>query len=415
MKELNGQFILENAEGKVVRTFHWEATEGYLIYRNDTKRIEIVPEIKDLKEEKIPYQLIRKVSASGLQKRAIKLSNGARVCFHQDAQDTVSLIQIADDSHEEEKKIYKFTALTQLGAMVFVLFVAFLIEPFLVDKKEEIVVTIPPATVREIVKPAPTVKAAAKPVKKNVKYAKKKVVSPVKKKARKTLTAKNTSKRRADAPVRTKRVDVNKVGALGVLGGMKTGSKNSAGFNVSAKNNSTGSSWTQTGAGGSGGMERAIHGKGLAAGTPGRGGKVIGGGGYGTNGVGGGRPGYGNVGSGGTAASYFQPLEEEAMIEGGLDRDQIAAVINKHIGQIIYCYEQGLQKSPKLRGRVGVDFTINGAGRVSRASIGSSSLRSSSVEGCIVNRLKSWPFPKPIGGVNVKVSYPFVLKRIGQG
>lgn len=413
MRELNGQFILENAEGQVVRTFHWEAQQGYLIYRLDTKRVEIVADLKELKENDIPYQLIRKVSASGLQKRAVKLPNGARVCFSQDAQNTVSLVQISEDSKEEEKKIYKITAMTQMGLMLFVLIVAFLIEPFLVDKKEEVVVTIPPNIVREAVK-KPTVKAATQKVKK-ANYAKKKVVSPLKKATRKTLTAKNTSKRRANAPVRTKSVQVEKVGALGVLGGMKSGSKNSAGFNLSAKNNSSGSSWTQTGSGGSGGMERAIRGKGLAAGTPGNGGRVIGGGGYGTQGAGGGRVGYGNVGAGGVAASYFQPLEEEALIEGGLDRDQIAAVINKHIGQIIYCYERGLQKSPNLRGRVGVNFTINGSGRVAQASIGSSSLRSASVEGCILNRLRSWPFPRPVGGVNVKVSYPFVLKRVGQG
>lgn len=414
MRELNGQFILENAEGKVVRTFHWEAQQGYLIYRLDTKRVEIVADVKALKEEKIPYQLIRRVSASGLQKRAVKLPNGARVCFSQDAQDTVSLIQIPEDSREEEKKIYKITAMTQMGLMLFVLIVAFLIEPFLVDKKEEVVVTIPPSIVRDIVK-KPTVKAATKKVKRKSNYARKKVKSPLKKRTRKTLTAKNKSRRRANAPARTKSVQVEKVGALGVLGGMKSGSRNSAGFNVSAKNDSSGSSWTRTGRGGRGGMERAIRGKGLAAGTPGSGGRVIGGGGYGTQGSGGGRVGYGNVGAGGVAASYFQPLEEEALIEGGLDRDQIAAVINKHIGQIIYCYERGLQKSPNLRGRVGVDFTINGRGRVARASIGSSSLRSARVEGCILNRLKSWPFPRPVGGVNVKVSYPFVLKRVGHG
>ncbi|NCN39796.1 AgmX/PglI C-terminal domain-containing protein [bacterium] len=414
MKELNGQYVLENAEGKVVRTFHWQATQGYLVHRLDTGRIEIVSDIQDLKDQKIPYDLIRKVSASGLQKRKIKLENGASIGFINDAQDTVSLVHIAKDSEEEEKKIYKFTVMTQMGIMLFILFVAFLIEPFLIDKKEEVVVTIPPDLVREMMK-TPTVKASKKPVERK-KYAAKKVVSPVKKVQRKTLTAKNTAKKRANAPARAKKVQVEKVGALGAFGGMKSGSRNSSGYNLSAKNDSSGSSWTKTGAGGRGGMERAIRGAGLVSGTPGNGGKVSGGGGYGTqSGQGGGRPGYGHVGSGGVAASYFQPLEEEAVIEGGLDQDQIAAVINKHKGEIIYCYEKGLQRSPKLRGRVGVDFTINGSGRVSRAQVESSSLRSSSVESCILGRLKSWGFPKPVGGVNVKVSYPFVLKRVGQG
>lgn len=414
MRELNGQFILENPQGQIVRTFHWEASHGYLIFRLDTKRIEIVSEVKDLKDQGLPYQLIRKVSPGGLQKRAVNLPNGAKVYFNQDAQNTAPLVSIPEDSKEEENKIYKMTALTQMGTMLFVLIVAFLIEPFLIDKKEEVVVTIPPTIARSEIKPPPTVRAAIKPVKKR-NYSHKKVKSSLKKQTRKTLTAKTTSRRRANAPVRTKKVQVEKVGALGVLGGMKSGSRHSSGFNVSAKNNSSGSSWTQSGRGGSGGMERAIKGKGLAAGTAGSGGQIIGGGGYGTNGSGGGRVGYGHVGTGGVAASYFQPLEEEAFVEGGLDRDQIAAVINKHIGQIIYCYERGLQKAPKLKGRVGVDFTINSTGRVSRAKVGSSSLKSASVESCILGRLRSWPFPRPVGGVNVKVSYPFVLKRVGQG
>ncbi|MAV92023.1 MAG: hypothetical protein CL676_11440 [Bdellovibrionaceae bacterium] len=415
MKELNGQFVLENADGKVVRTFHWQATQGFLIHRLDTKRIEIVSDLQDLKDQNIPYDLIRKVSANGLQKTKVNLPNGAKVCFLQDAQDTVSLVQIPEDSEEEEKKIYKVTALTQIGVMLFIFLVAVLIEPFLLPEKEEVIVNIPPNLVRPQETPK-TVKMANKPVQRK-KYAKKKVVSPVKKATRKTLTAKNrTAKRRANAPARTKKVQVSKVGALGALGGMKSGSRNSSGFNVSAKNDSSGSSWTQSGAGGRGGMERALRGKGLVSGTPGNGGKVVGGGGYGTqSGQGGGRPGYGHVGAGGVAASYFQPLEEEAVIEGGLDRDQIQAVINKHRGEIIYCYEKGLQKSPRLKGRVGVDFTISRSGRVSRSQVESSSLRSSSVESCILNRLNGWRFPKPVGGVNVKVSYPFVLNRVGQG
>ena len=118
---------------------------------------------------------------------------------------------------------------------------------------------------------------------------------------------------------------------------------------------------------------------------------------------------------GGTAAAYFEPLDEEALVEGGLDKDQIAAVINRHIGEVIYCYEKGLQVKPGLSGRVGVKFTINGGGVVNSAGVGSTSLNSAQVEGCILNKLRTWKFPKPVGGVNVKVQYPFVLKRVNHG
>jgi hypothetical protein len=82
---------------------------------------------------------------------------------------------------------------------------------------------------------------------------------------------------------------------------------------------------------------------------------------------------------------------------------------------VIYCYEKGLQVQSGLSGRVGINWVINGGGNVSVASVGSSSLKNAQVEGCIVNHLRTWKFPHPVGGVNVKVSYPFVLKRVSHG
>jgi hypothetical protein len=115
----------------------------------------------------------------------------------------------------------------------------------------------------------------------------------------------------------------------------------------------------------------------------------------------------------GGSSGYFLPLEEEALVQGGLDKDQIAAVVQRHLGEVIYCYEKGLQTNSSLQGRVGMHWVINGNGNVSIARVQQSSLKSSSVEGCIVNKLRGWKFPKPIGGVNVKVTYPFVLRRVG--
>ena len=103
----------------------------------------------------------------------------------------------------------------------------------------------------------------------------------------------------------------------------------------------------------------------------GTGGRAKGAGGYETRGKGGGKPGYGKMSLAGSSGAYFQPLAEEALIQGGLDRDQINAVINRHRGQIIYCYEKGLQVKPKLAGRVNVKFVIARNGRVSTAKVAS--------------------------------------------
>lgn len=408
---LAGKFVLENSEGEVVRTFNVDSEDLNLIYRRDLHRVDVVSSTKPLQDADIDFHVLRKTSASAVMKRSVGLENGGRFRFVDEVTKTTSLVHMTDDSKEQEKAIYKYAALTQLGIMLFIFVVGLLIEPFFVEKPQEAVVTVIPQKFIEkrepiTVKPSETVEPK--------KVAQKKVVSTVKPVA-KVMPTKVKSVRKENVPLRT-RVRVENVGALGVLGGMKNGSKNSAGFNLKALNDSRGTSWNGAGSGGVGGLERAAPGKGLIASAMGQGGRVEGGGGYGTRGkAGGGRPGYGSMNLGGTAAAYFEPIQEEALVEGGLDKDQIRAVIERHQGEIIYCYEKGLQVKGNLSGRVGVKFVIGGNGRVSTASVANSSLGNSQVEGCILNRLRSWPFPKPVGGVNVKVSYPFVLKRVNHG
>lgn len=409
---LAGRFVLENEKGEVVRSFTVDSDELILIYRHDTRRVDVVGEIETLKEQGISFDILKRTTPETAMSRSVPLANGGRFKFTNNIDKTAKLVDPADDSEEQEKAIYKYTAFTQMGLMLFILIVGLLIEPLFVKEKVEEVVTVMPQT---FVQPKPQM--TVKPAEHKVvppKFAEKKVVAPVKPKT-KLLQPKVTAKRKENAPLRTK-IKVENMGALGALGGMKTGSKNSAGFNMNALNDSKGTSWNGAGEGGVGGMERAVHGKGLVAGAVGNGQKVEGGGGYGTRGAnGGGRPGYGSMNMGGTAAAYFEPVTEEALVEGGLTKEQIAAVINRHMGEVIYCYEKGLQVKPDLAGRLSIKWVINGAGRVTNANLGGSSVNDVKVEACIMNRLRGWPFPKPVGGVNVKVEYPFDLKRVGHG
>ncbi|MBL7716677.1 MAG: AgmX/PglI C-terminal domain-containing protein [Bdellovibrionales bacterium] len=135
-------------------------------------------------------------------------------------------------------------------------------------------------------------------------------------------------------------------------------------------------------------------------------------GGIGTKGRGGGAGGYGNsmVGSGEGKGLTAIPLANEVMLDGGLDRAAIAATIAKYISQVRACYEQGLKKSAGLAGQVTMAFEISGSGMLNYARVGKSTLGDGGVEGCISNRMMTWQFPKPVGGVNVKVTYPFLLR-----
>ncbi|MBL7689413.1 MAG: AgmX/PglI C-terminal domain-containing protein, partial [Bdellovibrionaceae bacterium] len=209
-----------------------------------------------------------------------------------------------------------------------------------------------------------------------------------------------------------KTATIKRMGALAVLGSLKTGSQK-GGLNLGAVNTTAGPGLGGTG--GSGGAQTSIYAKGLVAAPLGAGGNMQGGGGYGTKGKGGGQAGYGKLSLVGSAGTSPIPLGREAIIEGGLDRDLIADVVNRNMGQIRFCYEQGLQGDPALAGRVAIGWIIGGNGQVKTASVESTTLNSKLVEDCILLRLRTWKFPLPDGGSDVKVSFPFVLRRTGQG
>ena len=205
---------------------------------------------------------------------------------------------------------------------------------------------------------------------------------------------------------------VQRRGALAVLGSLKK-SQQRGGLNLGAIKTSPGSGLGGTQ--GSGGVQTSLYGKGLLSAPLGAGQNLQGAGGYGTKGRGGGQEGFGQLSLVGSLGTSSIPLGKEAIIQGGLDQESIASVIQKNMGQIRFCYEQGLQSDPKLMGRVAVDFTIGSSGTVKAASLSSSTLHSQLVEGCILMRLKTWKFPLPEGGVEVKVSYPFMLRCLGSG
>ena len=114
----------------------------------------------------------------------------------------------------------------------------------------------------------------------------------------------------------------------------------------------------------------------------------------------------GSVGTGNVVAL----VDEETVVEGGLDRDAIAEVIRRNIGQIRYCYERQLSSNPELYGKILVKWTIGASGEVGGLKVDTTTLKSAMVEGCIMRRMASWQFPVPKGGTQVNVTYPFLFK-----
>lgn len=94
--------------------------------------------------------------------------------------------------------------------------------------------------------------------------------------------------------------------------------------------------------------------------------------------------------------------------KGSIDKEVIRRVVRAHIGQVRRCYETALAQKPELRGRVTVNWRIEPDGKVSHATVQSSTLQHEPTEKCIVEAISTWVFPKPIGGW-VGITYPFTL------
>jgi hypothetical protein len=132
----------------------------------------------------------------------------------------------------------------------------------------------------------------------------------------------------------------------------------------------------------------------------------------GKGGGGGTGSGYGRgsgAGFGGRGKRVPQVRQAQAQVKGALDKDIIRRIVRAHINEVRYCYNQGLARDPNMKGRVSVQFTIGPTGKVPVAVVQDSSISDRNVANCIAQAVRRWTFPKPQGGGNVVVTYPFVL------
>jgi TonB family protein len=139
---------------------------------------------------------------------------------------------------------------------------------------------------------------------------------------------------------------------------------------------------------------------------------TIGKGGGGGNGSGYGR---GAGGLGGRRARAPDVIPGQANVRGSLDKEIIRRIIRRHINEVKYCYETELTKKADLSGRVSVQFTIAATGAVITSVLQSSTMGNIRVENCVVQAVRRWEFPKPLGGGIVIVSYPFNFTAGGAG
>lgn len=375
------KLVLENKDGFVVRTFNLPGSDGVAVFRHDKRRLEVWKNESYGHDEQIEFDVLGPVSKTELEKNPLKLDKFGQLRL----MDFIEKTEVDPGYKKTSSKLW-WMILTSFVTFMLgsVIIIRWLAPEINIAKQEEL-----QAQVVQIIKKV-QIQQKTQPV---------------------SMTNVMSTHRPVEAtkPQNIAR-NVKRLGALGVLGSL-TNSKQRGGLNLGAVNTTAGAGLG--GSAGSGGVQTSLYAKGIIAAPVGAGGNLQGAGGYGTKGKGGGQAGYGTLSLVGSAGTSSIPLGQEAMIEGGLDRDLIAQVVQRNMGQIRFCYEQGLQLEPSLAGRVVASWTINGQGMVVDPSISNSALNSKTVEDCILLRLRSWKFPLPQGGVNVKVSYPFQLKRTG--
>jgi outer membrane biosynthesis protein TonB len=122
--------------------------------------------------------------------------------------------------------------------------------------------------------------------------------------------------------------------------------------------------------------------------------------------------GAGNVGKGAVGGTVGRASVRSIGVQGTIDKEAVAKVINSHLSEVSACYERALLREPGLAGKIVLEWNISTSGGVTTAKTKSSTMKSSAVEACILTSLKTWKFP-PAKGAGVVISYPFLFNSVG--
>jgi hypothetical protein len=105
-------------------------------------------------------------------------------------------------------------------------------------------------------------------------------------------------------------------------------------------------------------------------------------------------------------------LDKNVRVQGGMSREAVKRVIDQHMDEITFCYENALMDDPSITGSIVFEWKILLSGMVGEVGIKTSFVRSNAMHTCIKRAIKSWQFPEP-RNTEVIVSYPFVFDIVG--
>lgn len=93
---------------------------------------------------------------------------------------------------------------------------------------------------------------------------------------------------------------------------------------------------------------------------------------------------------------------------GGCDKGDISKNVRARAASLRACYETQLMSKPDLAGKITVQWTINGEGKVQNDKVVDDSMKNSAVTDCVQRTIRRISFMKPEAGVCV-IQWPFVF------
>lgn len=90
--------------------------------------------------------------------------------------------------------------------------------------------------------------------------------------------------------------------------------------------------------------------------------------------------------------------------------DAFEEIVDKHKGDVSDCYATAKEAKADLAGKLVLDFTVDGTGKVSEVKVDpASTLKDDGLNTCVSDKVKTWEFPKTRDGESMTLPYSFNL------
>lgn len=119
-------------------------------------------------------------------------------------------------------------------------------------------------------------------------------------------------------------------------------------------------------------------------------------------------------GTGQVKGIVHEPPKAKISIQGGMSREAVLNVVNAHLDEVRDCYERELLHNPGISGKILMEWLIQLDGTVRYAKVKFTNIgHSSDLHSCIEAQVVTWNFPRPKGGQEVLVTFPFLFESMG--